>query len=564
MYSGDLKAKLDLTQDELQSIAAIGNVGLYLTFFSGFAFDFLGPHVTSGVAVVLTLTGYLLMWAGASGVLPGSVGLLSAAAFIWSHGSSWGDLASISVQTRNFPQDRGLVLGVLKSFFGLSATVFTVAYDALFPGNAPAFLLFLAVVTPSLLLVGGASQRLATERATTRLSPRGVSRMTFGYLVVVATAIYATVVVVLIKYKVLRAGDAGWFVGVLVIVLAFAFVAFPILPCHREEGADAGEYGAINGAGASDATESLVHDRERDAGGAAAAPEFTAGADTLKDEVTIAGASLLEGLTSLDYWLIVMILFAGTGAGLTLINNVGQLVPALGGDGAAVYVALLGVGNAFGRMAFGMASDAFRRVLSRPAWITASVLTMALSMLVTAFADLGVLYAAVFLTGFAYGGFWSLMPAFLADRFGTRSFATLYAFAMLAPAAGSILLGEKLASAVYQSNSEHGSKTCIGPECYRATFLILCGLCAVATAIGGYLTWKTRDTYRALLVAAGEIDEEEEEEDLGAVAGMGGGENKGAVLGRAGFLGDSPLDTPEVEARRDARRKRRERQKARG
>ena len=115
-----MKERLNLTQPELQTVAAVGNVGLYLTFFSGFAFDYFGPLPTSIVAAVLTLTGYLVMWASASGRIPSTVGVLSVAAFIWSHGSSWGDLAAVSVQTRNFPQNRGLVIGVLGVYMTLA------------------------------------------------------------------------------------------------------------------------------------------------------------------------------------------------------------------------------------------------------------------------------------------------------------------------------------------------------------------------------------------------------------------------------------------------------------
>lgn len=583
VYSSDLKSRLHLTQDEIQLVGAMGNVGLYLTFFSGLAFTAFGPHVASVAAVVLTLVGYLMMAGVAGGILPGSTGLLCVAAFIWSNGSSWADLVSISVQTRNFPHDRGLILGVLKSFFGLSATIFTVAYDAMFPGSASSFLLFLAIVVPSLLLVTGLTQRFVTEKHATRLTMAEVRRVHFGYGVVVAAGVYATVVTVLIKTDVIAAGEYGWFLCLLGIIAGFGCLAVPVLPCHREASqtrSSASDYTASSSATTivSDATDRLLSDSA--AGGSAVRDEESPRADGVinggeavsdevslmdhakpatdhapRDEVVAEGASLCEGLSSVDFWLIVLLLFAGTGSGLTLINNVGQLVPALGGTGAAVYVALLGVGNAFGRMGFGLLSDVFRRTLSRPGWLTVSVLTMALSMLLTAFADLQVLFFSVFLTGFAYGGFWSLMPAFLADRFGNKSFATLYALAMLAPAAGSILLGEKMASSIYEGNAPAGSTTCEGVNCYRLTFLILCGLCALATGVGGYLTSKLQGHYLQMLVDAGDISAEDAELEKD-VAPMGSRHNLGAVLEKGGVFKDSPAETPQVAAR-ESRKKRR-------
>lgn len=590
VYSSDLKSRLDLTQDELQQIGAIGNLGLYLTFVGGIVFQAsgsYGPYVTSAGAVLLTALGYLLMWGGTSGVLPGSVSLLSAAAFIWSHGSAWGDLAAISVQTRNFPKDRGIVLGLLKSFFGLSATLFTVAYDTMFPGDASAFLLFLAVVIPSLFVAGGLTQRFSSNSGAFRLDAAGIRRMHWGYAVVVAAAVFATIATVLIKTGAVGPHEVGWFVGLLAIIAGFGCLAFPLCPCHRSEVQPAHDASATVD---SDATETLLAESEASPAQAAEAGTLNsredaedgegarsggeeeedgdgderralgraAGAgesDGSGGEAPLKGATLWEGLSSLDFWLIFVLLFAGTGSGLTLINNVGQMVPSLGGGGAEVYVALLGVGNAFGRMAFGILSDLFRRVLSRPGWLTVSVMSMALSMLITAFADLGVLYFSVFLTGFSYGGFWSLMPALLADRFGNRSFATLYAVASLAPAAGSLLLGEKMASAIYVANSPPGSNTCVGDGCFRGTFLILCGLCAVASGIGGYLALKLRDFYRSMLIEAGDMspEEAEREDDL---APIGSRHNLGAVLERGGVFKDSPAETP-VMREREHRQKRR-------
>jgi hypothetical protein len=47
---------------------------------------------------------------------------------------------------RNFPNDRGFVVGVLKSFLGLSSSVYTSIYVAFFEPDAVAFLLMLALL----------------------------------------------------------------------------------------------------------------------------------------------------------------------------------------------------------------------------------------------------------------------------------------------------------------------------------------------------------------------------------------------------------------------------------
>lgn len=54
---------------------------------------------------------------------------------------------------RNFPNNRGLAVGVLKSFLGLSSSIYTSIYVVLFEPDAVRFLLMLAIVPPVLGLL---------------------------------------------------------------------------------------------------------------------------------------------------------------------------------------------------------------------------------------------------------------------------------------------------------------------------------------------------------------------------------------------------------------------------
>ena len=59
----------------------------------------------------------------------------------------------------------------------------------------------------------------------------------------------------------------------------------------------------------------------------------------------VPGATLIEALLSFDFWLLMFILFAGTGAGITLINQVGSMAKSLSapGDEQDLDVTLLAV-----------------------------------------------------------------------------------------------------------------------------------------------------------------------------------------------------------------------------
>ena len=62
---------------------------------------------------------------------------MSAYCFIWSNGSSWFDTVAIAANIRNFPHDRGRITGLLKSLYGLTASLITVVFASFFKSDDP-------------------------------------------------------------------------------------------------------------------------------------------------------------------------------------------------------------------------------------------------------------------------------------------------------------------------------------------------------------------------------------------------------------------------------------------
>lgn len=145
-YSNQLRTDLGYTQEEIQTVASIGNIGLYFAVVAGIVYDRYGPKPCIVIGAVLSLGGYILMWAAAGKMIDYSVGLMSLYAFLWSHGSSWYDTVAIGINIQNFPEDRGSAVGLLKSFFGLSASIVTLVDNTIFPGDSVPFLLFLGIL----------------------------------------------------------------------------------------------------------------------------------------------------------------------------------------------------------------------------------------------------------------------------------------------------------------------------------------------------------------------------------------------------------------------------------
>eukprot|EP00035_Acanthoeca_spectabilis_P007474 m.137238 g.137238 ORF g.137238 m.137238 type:complete len:129 (-) comp13969_c1_seq7:2732-3118(-) len=71
VYSDQLKNITGFSQDEIQTVASTGNIGLYFALIAGIVFDNVGPVTTLTIGIVLSTAGYLAMWSGAKGYIPG-------------------------------------------------------------------------------------------------------------------------------------------------------------------------------------------------------------------------------------------------------------------------------------------------------------------------------------------------------------------------------------------------------------------------------------------------------------------------------------------------------------
>jgi MFS family permease len=201
------------------------------------------------------------------------------------------------------------------------------------------------------------------------------------------------------------------------------------------------------------------------------------------------------------------VLCIGMGSGLTLVNNLSQLVKALTGGASAmdttpVLVSAFSVCNCAGRMALGYLPERLLHARGTPriAFLPLMSGLMAATCLGLAFAHLPALYPLSALAGFAFGGHWSLFPSLISELFGLARFAANYTLMQFAPALGAFGLAAGLAGWLYErALARHGTEgnTCVGQDCFQATFITLATLGLVATGAATVLYRRERQVYAA-------------------------------------------------------------------
>lgn len=195
-------------------------------------------------------------------------------------------------------------------------------------------------------------------------------------------------------------------------------------------------------------------------------------------------------LATPQFWLIIATYVCGTFFGLMITSNVsaiGVTMFGLGGGVAALFVSLLALANASGRLIWGPVSDrigSVRALMACFVLAAAALLTLSFVSGTTGFA------VGVLAVGFAYGGVMAIVPPFTMANFGARHQGINFSIMFSAFALGG-LVAPRLAAQIAASN--------VGSYSIAFQIAAVLALMGVLLALG----YRLVNARRPLQVAAG-------------------------------------------------------------
>lgn len=161
------------------------------------------------------------------------------------------------------------------------------------------------------------------------------------------------------------------------------------------------------------------------------------------------------------YLLWIMYVFAA-GAGLMIIGKLAKIVDLQAGIKAGfIFVAMLAVGNAAGRIIAGVLSDKIGRTWTMFAVFVFQALLM---FLLRGLDTYGTLFVASVLIGFNYGANLSVFPSATKDYFGLKNFGVNYGFVFTAWGVGGVL-GPILSGRIYDASKNFHNAYLIAAVC---------------------------------------------------------------------------------------------------
>jgi OFA family oxalate/formate antiporter-like MFS transporter len=172
-----------------------------------------------------------------------------------------------------------------------------------------------------------------------------------------------------------------------------------------------------------------------------------------------AGMLPSEILRTPTFWLLWVLFFIGSGAGLMVISSVSGMAKKTMGSAAFVAVALMAVGNAGGRIGAGWLSDKIGRRWTLMLVLLVQAVLMLVAIPVTG-SETGQKYVIVLLAtliGFNKGANLSLFPSYAKDLWGLKSFGMNYGILFTAWGVGGFVLSRLQAMLHAASNNYDSS-----------------------------------------------------------------------------------------------------------
>ncbi|XP_010913012.3 protein NUCLEAR FUSION DEFECTIVE 4-like isoform X1 [Elaeis guineensis] len=547
-----IKSSLGYNQRQIASLGVAKDLGDSVGFLAGSLCEILPLWAALLIGALQNLIGYGWVWLIVTGRAPAlPLWAMCVLIFLGNNGETYFNTAALVSCVQNFPKSRGPIVGILKGFAGLSGAILTQIF-AMIHTSDHAALIFMVAVGPSLVVialmfivrpVGGHRQ----------VRPSDKSSFMFIYSLCLLLAAYLMGIMLLEDLVNLSHTVIIAFTVMLLFLLIFPIVIPLLLTFHFDVISPAQEFllpetskGETSKSGQSEEqNEVILSEVEEEK------PKEVDLLPTLERQKRIAqlqarlfqaaaeGAvrvkkrrgprrgedfTLTQALIKADFWLIFVSLLLGSGSGLTVIDNLGQMSESLGYDDTHIFVSMISIWNFLGRVGGGYFSEIIVRdhAYPRPVAMAVAQILMAIGHFFFAMAWPGTMHIGTLLIGLGYGAHWAIVPAAASELFGLKNFGALYNFLTVANPAGSLIFSGLIASGIYdyeagkQAHMHNSSASllqsllhdvsfqveeplkCKGGICFFFSSLIMSGLCIIAVILSLILVYRTKIVYTNL------------------------------------------------------------------
>ncbi|KAF3328429.1 putative nodule-specific protein [Carex littledalei] len=432
IYSKDIKTTLGYNQQTLNTLSFFKDLGANVWILSGLINEVTPPWVVLIIGSVMNLFVYLMIYLAITcRIVAPKVWMMCLYMFIGSNSQSFANTGVIVTCVKNFLESRGIVIGLLKGFLGLSGVIFTQLYLAIYGNDSKSLVLLIAWLPAVVSIVF-----VNTVCIMPYTSSQARNTKLFYDFLYISIGLAVFLLIMTIVQKFAEFSHSAYAIGAFVLTL---ILFLPLVVVIKEEVKTLIQTNKLFETPPTITIEepsTIPNPLPTPSPSPSPKPKPNSSSkltscitNMFKPPAMGDDYSILQALVSIDMMILFFATICGVGGTLTVIDNLGQIGQSLRYPAKSIntFVSLISIWNYAGRVTAGYVSEIVltKYKFPRPLALTLVLVLSCVGHLLIAFGVPQSLYLVTVIIGFTFGAQWPLLFAIISELFGLKYYSTL-------------------------------------------------------------------------------------------------------------------------------------------